>query len=485
MDPSALEKVMDQCYPVLLVNDAEKQDVVQQAVRPFVLDAHTVRRVRDTFRREIELGLQRNPERPSSLQMHAAHIPELPDGTETGDVLALDLGGTNFRVLHLRLGPGTPSEYRVKHYAVPEVVRKGPGEGLFDFLADCLRDFVEASGLSGRRLPLGFCFSFPIVQNAPDAGVLIAWTVSYDCSGVVGQDVGRMLRDAIRRRTDLDMNLVAIVNDTTATLVQGAFLDSDCAIGLIMGTGSNACYLERTENIDKLHVEGEDREKERTSEVVVNTEWGAFGDNGVLDFVKTEFDRTVDHQSLFTGSFTFEKLLSGEFLGEIVRQVLVELGRQRVLFVDDGAVTKLKKPGTFTAVDVSQFLQAEGVDSRRNTRDIAARFVASAERITDDDIAIIRHVCGVISARAAVFVSVCLAELLERVGRSTSVTIAVDGSLYKHHPTLRTLMDKLITALAPGRPFKLMLAEDGSGKGVGLVAAVMERLRCPKQNGDV
>ncbi|KAK8763279.1 hypothetical protein V5799_034110 [Amblyomma americanum] len=417
--------------------------------------------------------------------MHAAHIPELPDGTETGDVLALDLGGTNFRVLHLRLGPGTPSEYRVKHYAVPEVVRKGPGEGLFDFLADCLRDFVEASGLSGRRLPLGFCFSFPIVQNAPDAGVLIAWTVSYDCSGVVGQDVGRMLRDAIRRRTDLDMNLVAIVNDTTATLVQGAFLDSDCAIGLIMGTGSNACYLERTENIDKLHVEGEDREKERTSEVVVNTEWGAFGDNGVLDFVKTEFDRTVDHQSLFTGSFTFEKLLSGEFLGEIVRQVLVELGRQRVLFVDDGAVTKLKKPGTFTAVDVSQFLQAEGVDSRRNTRDIAARFVASAERITDDDIAIIRHVCGVISARAAVFVSVCLAELLERVGRSTSVTIAVDGSLYKHHPTLRTLMDKLITALAPGRPFKLMLVEDGSGKGVGLVAAVMERLRCPKQNGEV
>ena len=39
--------------------------------------------------------------------------------------------------------------------------------------------------------------------------------------------------------------------------------------------------------------------------VVIDVEWGAFGDNGVLDFMKTEFDREVDRNSLLAGSFTY------------------------------------------------------------------------------------------------------------------------------------------------------------------------------------
>ncbi|KAH6947290.1 hypothetical protein HPB50_018198 [Hyalomma asiaticum] len=396
----ALEEALRRCYPVLLIEDDEKREIVERVVRPFVLDPDTVLRVRNTLRSEMDLGLLPNPERPSSLQMDVAHIPELPDGTETGHALALDLGGTNFRVLHLYLTPGSPARCRVQHYAVPSDVRKGSGERLFDFLADCLRDFVGENGLTGTRLPLGFCFSFPIVHKALDAAVLTEWVVSYDCSGVVGEDVGRMLEEAIRRRTNIDVELVAIVNDTTGTLVQGAFMDSDCAIGLIM-------------------------------------EWGAFGDNGVLDFAITPLDRLVDDQSLFPGSFTFEKLLSGEFLGDVVRQILIEIARRRALFGgDETAVQK--------------------ADGTRN-----------------------------LHGRRPVLVSVCLAELLERVDKPTPATIAVDGSLYKYHPTLRGHMRELVTAMAPGRPFKLMLAESGSGKGAGLIAAVVERLRSTNRCGNL
>ena len=35
--------------------------------------------------------------------------------------------------------------------------------------------------------------------------------------------------------------------------------------------------------------------------VVINTEWGAFGDNGVLDFVRTVEDREIDKTSLNPG----------------------------------------------------------------------------------------------------------------------------------------------------------------------------------------
>ena len=36
-------------------------------------------------------------------------------------------------------------------------------------------------------------------------------------------------------------------------------------------------------------------------QVVINTEWGAFGDNGVLDFIRTQVDHDIDRESLNPG----------------------------------------------------------------------------------------------------------------------------------------------------------------------------------------
>lgn len=55
------------------------------------------------------------------------------------------------------------------------------------------------------------------------------------------------------------------------------------------------------------------------------------------------------------------------------------------------------------------------------------------------------------------------------------VKIAIDGSLYRKHPKLKRLLTDFISALAPGRKFDHFLAEDGSGKGAGLVVAAMYR----------
>lgn len=35
--------------------------------------------------------------------------------------------------------------------------------------------------------------------------------------------------------------------------------------------------------------------------VLINTEWGAFGDNGQLDFIRTEYDREIDEFSINPG----------------------------------------------------------------------------------------------------------------------------------------------------------------------------------------
>ena len=85
------------------------------------------------------------------------------------------------------------------------------------------------------------------------------------------------------------MDLCGLVNDTTATQLAIGTDDHDCHVGVILGTGTNACYME---NLDAVKKYNGDRSK--YSQVIVNTEWGAFGDDGALDPWLTEFDRKLD-----------------------------------------------------------------------------------------------------------------------------------------------------------------------------------------------
>ena len=59
--------------------------------------------------------------------------------------------------------------------------------------------------------------------------------------------------------------------------------------------------------------------------MLINTEWGAFGNGGALDFILTDFDRDVDRNSVNPSRQIFEKLISGMYMGEIARLVLCRL----------------------------------------------------------------------------------------------------------------------------------------------------------------
>ena len=43
--------------------------------------------------------------------------------------------------------------------------------------------------------------------------------------------------------------MVAILNDTTGTLIRGSYDNTNTAIGLILGTGCNGAYLEKAEKV--------------------------------------------------------------------------------------------------------------------------------------------------------------------------------------------------------------------------------------------
>ena len=303
----------------LSLNDKALEAEVAAILSPLVIDKEKCRQLVEVFESELDKGLKHGLA-GSSLQMENTFIPELLDGSEKGKFLALDLGGTNFRVILLELENGKIKNETIDYYSVEESLRciyimyafffefmlsrLGPGVNLFKFLAECIKDFIEKRNLKSiERMPLGFTFSFPMSQAALDVGCLVNWTKSFNCPGVIGEDVVAMLNVALESVGVKNVSVVAILNDTTGTLVAGSHDTSDCAVGLILGTGTNASYIEKAERVVRWG-EGTARDT-LVKEVIMDPETGAFGDNGCIDFIKTEWDRELDLASLLQGIFSW------------------------------------------------------------------------------------------------------------------------------------------------------------------------------------
>uniref|UniRef100_A0A2K6V4T4 hexokinase n=1 Tax=Saimiri boliviensis boliviensis TaxID=39432 RepID=A0A2K6V4T4_SAIBB len=326
---------------------AEQHRQIEETLAHFHLTKDMLLEVKKRMRAEMELGLRKQTHNNAVVKMLPSFVRSTPDGTEHGDFLALDLGGTNFRVLlvKIRSGKKRTVEMHNKIYAIPIEIMQGTGEELFDHIVTCISDFLDYMGIKGPRMPLGFTFSFPCQQTSLDAGILITWTKGFKATDCVGHDVVTLLRDAIKRREEFDLDVVAVVNDTVGTMMTCAYEEPTCEVGLIVGTGSNACYMEEMKNVEM--VDGDQ------GQMCINMEWGAFGDNGCLDDIRTNYDRLVDEYSLNAGKQRFEKMISGMYLGEIVRNILIDFTKKGFLF--RGQISEpLKTRGIFETKFLSQ-----------------------------------------------------------------------------------------------------------------------------------
>ncbi|XP_066949436.1 hexokinase type 2 isoform X6 [Macrobrachium rosenbergii] len=447
-----------------VMSDEQITKKVREICEELILSQENLKEVCDVLHEELNKGLGKDTNPEATIKCFPTYVRELPNGKEKGRFLALDLGGTNFRVLLIQLGEKCSMDSRI--YAVPQPIMVGPGDGLFDHIAECLASFIKERELGDELLPLGFTFSFPCKQEGLTKARLARWTKGFKCAGVEGRDVVELLKAAIARRGDVKIKICAILNDTTGTLMSCAWKNHNCRIGLIVGTGTNACYMEKLEKVELW-----DGDLDEPHQVIINTEWGAFGDNGCLDFIRTEYDNNIDCESINPGRQLYEKMISGMYMGEIARQVIIRLVAEGLLF--DGKSSEiLEEKGSFFTKYISE-IESDKPGDYNNCRVILEELGLNSA--TDTDCANVRHVCECVSRRAAYLAAAGVAVLLNRIGEE-SVTVAVDGSVYRFHPHFHNLMTEQISHLIkPGMKFGLMLSEDGSGRGAALVAAVASR----------
>jgi len=445
------------------VTRSDRMRRVEDLCRDLVINNDHISLMERRLREAIVKGLSKDGHNTASVKCFPTYVRELPSGHEVGKFLALDLGGTNFRVLLMDINAGG-CEMDSQIFAVPNEIMVGPGSDLFDHIAACLADFMESRKLKGISLPLGFTFSFPCRQTGLDQGELIRWTKGFSCPGVEGKDVVAMLKEAIQKRGDISIDVAAVLNDTTGTLMSCAWSNSNCRIGMIIGTGTNACYLEDLDNVGTW-------DGDKKGHMIINTEWGAFGDQGELDFILTKWDREVDKGSLNPGKQLFEKMISGMYMGEVVRQVLVDLIAEGLLFTSSTPVAKFMQRGAFLTKYVSK-IESDQVGEFTRCRKVLAE-MGVVESPTDEDCSVLRYVCECVSRRAGFMVSAGITALLKKMDYK-DVVVAVDGSVFRFHPHFPNIVKSRIAQLmGVDYKFDLMLSHDGSGRGAALVAAVL------------
>ena len=423
----------------------------------FAVTLQDARDIIDRFHEEMQLGLAGEE---CSLKMIPAYVGR-PQGTEKGQFLALDLGGTNFRVLVVKLdGKGQAAIAVAGKFGIPHALMHGDCVGLFDFIADGIQAFFREHKLGRQQAyALAFTFSFPVEQSSIASGKLIEWTKGFTASGVVGRDVVVLLAEALKRRKLGFIRIAALANDTVGTLVAGSYADPSCDMGVILGTGTNACYPEKSTRIGKRPG------LEACGEMIVNMEWGNFD-----KLRTTAYDRLLDAASPSAGRQQLEKMVSGMYLGEIARRVIVEMTGKGLLF-------KGKYPAAFAG---EYALTAEHLSLLASGADIFTSLglagVTAAERQA------VREIGRIVSARSAGIAGAAIAAVVTWMDAHLEMdhTVAIDGSLFEKYPGYPDEMTALLQGLFGERAarIKLRLVRDGSGIGSAIIGAVAASTRC-------
>ena len=427
----------------------------------FAVSPEKLKSITERFVAELDKGLS---EQGGSIPMLPTWTVGFADGTERGAYLALDMGGTNLRVCEVTLKTDGKYDMIQSKYLLPEEVKSGNAEKLFDYIADCLMRFVEDNEEQRQDndwYHLGFTFSYPCKQEAIDHGVLERWTKGFDVKGVEGEDVVALFAKSLQKKK-VPVKVSALINDTTGTLIASNFADKKTLIGCIFGTGCNAAYMERVGNVPKLAY----KNLPPDLPMAINCEWGAF-DNEHHVLPRTHYDVQIDEQSPRPGQQAFEKMIAGNYMGEIVRMALVDLHEQGFIF-ENKDISRLRKPYHFTTPILSEIES----DPYENLMETHAIFLDKFNlQTTDQERTLIRKLAELVGQRAA-RLSACGVAAIVIKQNIKACRVGADGSVFNKYPFFpQRITGALVEILGAERGMRIEMvpAHDGSGVGAALI----------------
>lgn len=434
----------------------------------------------------------------SNISMLPSYQHTLPTGSEKGDFLALDVGGSTFRVALIRLcgkkedGESEIQIRRIRNVVIDEKIRGLQGEAFFDWMADRIADMLaeynHMNGTTNARLPMGLAWSFPVEQTSPRTGKLLAMGKGFCAThGCEGDDLSELIMRSCNKK-GVYVEMRAIVNDGSATLVSQAYRDPEARMSLILGTGMNASvYLPTSALAQEKFGNRPDAWFDAAQHVLVNTELSMFGKD-VLPV--TRWDEHLNATHRLPDFQPLEYLCTGRYLGEIVRLVLLEAISTAGLF--DGHIPEyLTTPYSLDTRNIAAF----EADASPNLANASAAFL-NAHKLpagitpSADDWHFVHTLSCLVSCRAQAYLATSLHALwrlrtreegLEPNCTSSHVSIACNGTVAEKYPGFLSGCHKVLNELCiksgadpSGSTVKLEMSPESSIFGAAVAVCCLE-----------
>lgn len=471
----------------------------------FAVNGVAARRIED-FLREVEalfraptshqglvalsegLSLQFNQSLVEKSQcMLPSYQHQLPTGSERGRYLALDVGGSTFRVALIELGEDETNVLRKSSTKINGAVKSLQGMKFFDWMAERIEETLsgvqDGHDMGSAPLPMGMAWSFPIEQTSLRSGLVQIMGKNFMAAeGLLGQDLGDIIQDACTRK-NLNVSLQAIVNDSSACLLASAFTSHHLPtrLSLILGTGVNAavplpvaCFSPQKfgDRPASWH--------SKAKHVIVNTELSMFG-AGILPI--TRWDSQLLQKHPRPDFQPMEHLVAGGYLGEIVRLVLVEAIQTTGLL--GGAVPAAMSEPYSLDTEVISKLEADSSSSLTSSITLFNTTFPTSHPYTTQDLQHIRTISSHVIHRATAIIACGLHSLWvlqtgtaslspSPVQQHQKTLVAYNGSVMEHYPGFKEMAQKHIDMLVGAETLlELVPADDSSLLGAAVAVACL------------
>lgn len=404
--------------------------------------------ITDDFISEMKKGLEG---KGGSLLMLPTYIGAEGTIKPNQPVVAIDAGGTNFRAVKMYFDNNLKLvTENLQQRKMPAVDEELSNKEFFATLAAYLTEYKNVSD------KIGFCFSYAVEIFPNKDGKLLEWSKEVKAPEVLGQMVGKNLLEAM----DTPNKQIVLMNDTVSTLLAGqaatAGRDFDTYIGYILGTGTNACYIEKNSNITKT------ANLDLNGSQIINIESGNFN-----LMPRTDIDIAFDNTTKLPGRYTFEKMISGGYFGGLCTTALRIAASEDVFSAE--TIVKMKEMGELTSEEVNKFVC--GIDLPANT--------LSAVLVTKEDKEAAAEIINALITRAAKLVAANLAAVILKTGKAKTadkpVLMTIEGTTFYKLHNFEIMFEAFLQGFLSGenrRFYEIVEVPNSSLIGAGIAAIV-------------
>ena len=327
------------------------------------------------------------------------------------NVLVIDAGGSNIRAARAHISEdGQIIADSVQKRRMPGADGTVTVAEMFDSIARFAAPFAEGCSYAC------ISFSYPCEVQPDGDGIILHLSKELSVSDAVGCRVCAGIEAALVRSGVSGHRKWLLINDTVGSLFGGMASDSGFSdyIGLIVGTGFNACC-----RLPSALVTKSPAAVAMGGEMIVNIEAGYF-----RDLPTGDIDRMLDESSASRGISPAEKMISGAYITDLFLLSLRVAAQEG--FLSDGCGALLAKC-TPKGRDLSAFTADRNGDNA-----FSAALPTEADRLFGYELA------SLLLRRAAKVIAGCFLAIYEMrsLPAGSRVCISADGSLIRLNPLL-------------------------------------------------